>query len=73
MNRHSEAAERRAGERRHKMFKKFDGLTYTLWNGEAFSKKAAEDSATYWRNRGYLVRVVKELHHNEWLIYRRKK
>jgi hypothetical protein len=73
MRRHNEAAERRAGERPHRKTKKFDGLIFTLWDGEAMSEQAANNSATYWRNRGYLVRVVKEPGHPEWLIYRRKK
>lgn len=73
MKRHNEAAERRAGERRHPKIRYFDKLAYHLYDGEAFSEKAAQGSATYWRNRGYLVRVVKEKNHNEWLIYRRKK
>lgn len=69
---HNEAAEIRAGERKHKKVRHFGGLPYHLWDGEAFSASAAKRSAEYWRNRGYLVRVVKEKHHNEWLIYRRK-
>jgi len=69
---HNEAAEQRAGERKHKKVRHFGGLPYHLHGEEKMSKAGAEATARYWRNRGYSVRVVKERHHNEWLIYRRK-
>jgi len=69
---HNEAAEMRAGERKHKKVRHFNGLPYHLHGEEIISKTGAEATAQYWRNRGYHVRVVKERHHNEWPIYRRK-
>lgn len=66
---HNEAMER---ERPHKKTRKFGGFVFHLY-GERTSKAGAEGTARYFRNRGYMVRIVKEHHHNEYLIYRRKK
>jgi len=43
-----------------------------LWSEEIMNKTGAEALAEHLRNRGYLVRVVKEKIHNEWLIYYRR-
>ena len=67
---HNELLEK---ERPHKRIRKFDGKPYYRVGGEAMSKSGAEGSADYWRNRGYLVRIIKEPSHNEWLLYRRGK
>lgn len=69
---HNEAAEILMGEKPHKKTKKFDGKVYKLWPEEAMSKSGAEALAEHLRNRGNLVRVVKEKMHSEWLIYYRK-
>lgn len=65
---HNEAAEH---ERPHKRVRHFGGFPYHLY-GERMNKTGAEATARHFRNRGYLVRIVKEKHHNEWVIYRRK-
>ena len=67
---HTESMEK---ERSHKSTRKFDGKVYYLMSGEATSKAGADGTAQYWRNRGYLVRIIKEPNHNEWLLYRRGK
>jgi hypothetical protein len=70
---HNEAAEILMGEKPHKKTKKFDGKTFKLYHEEIMTKTGADALAEHLRNRGYLVRVLKELGHNEWLIYYRKK
>jgi hypothetical protein len=70
---HNEAAEIRAGERKHKKVRKFGGVAFHLHGEEKMTKTGAEAAARWYRNRGYNVRVVKEPHHSEWLIYCRKK
>jgi hypothetical protein len=70
---HNEAMEIAMGERPHKKVRHFSGKPFHLHGEEIMSKSGAESTAEYWRNRGYLVRVVKEAKHNEWLLYARKK
>jgi len=69
---HNEALEILMGEKPHKLTRKFDGKTFKLWSEEIMNKTGAESLAEHLRNRGYLVRVVKEKIHNEWLIYYRR-
>lgn len=69
---HNEAAEIRAGERPHKKTRRFGGKIFHLHGEEQMSKTGAEAVKQHLENRGYHVRVVKEPHHNEWLIYTRK-
>ncbi len=57
----------------HKRTKRFDDKVYRLYHEEIMTKSGADEVADHMRNRGYLVRVVKEPNHNEWLIYYRKK
>lgn len=63
----------------HKQTRKFGGHVYHLFGKEFTTKAAAERSAMHLRNRGPAksaegcARVVKEPHHNEWLVYYRKK
>lgn len=70
---HNEALEILMGEKPHKKTKKFDGKVYKLWPEEDMSKSGADALAEHLRNRGHLVRVLKETGHNEWLIYARRK
>jgi hypothetical protein len=69
---HNEALEIAMGEHKHKKTRKFDGKIYHLHHEEIMSKVGAEGLAEHLRNRGRLVRVVKEPRHDEWLIYWRK-
>jgi hypothetical protein len=73
MKTHSAYNENEPGEKPHKRTKKFDDKTYRLYKEEIMTKPAAEEVAEHMRNRGNLVRIVKEPHHNEWLIYYRRK
>ncbi len=70
---HSAYNEKEYGEKPHKRTKRFDDKVYKLYHEEIMSKSGADGVADYMRNRGYLVRIVKEPNHNEWLIYYRRK
>jgi hypothetical protein len=59
-------------EERHSGERKFNGKIFQLHGQEKMNKAGAEAYARHLRNRGYHVRVIKEPHHNEWLIYARK-
>jgi len=69
---HDEALEILMGEHQHKKTRKFDGENFRL-HEEVGNKIGAEGLAEHMRNRGYLVRIVKEPKHNEWLVYTRRK
>jgi len=73
MKTHSAFNEKEPGEKPHKRTKRFDDKVYRLYHEEIMTKSGADEVADHMRNRGYLVRVVKEPHHNEWLIYYRRK
>jgi hypothetical protein len=74
MKTHSAYSENEPGEKPHKRTKRFDDKVYRLYHEEIMTKSGAEEVANHMRNRGYLVvRVVKEPHHNEWLVYYRRK
>ena len=60
-------------EKTHKKIKKFNGKIYHLYNEEMMSKTGAEGLKQHLHNRGYLVRIVKEPKHDEWLVYMRKR
>jgi len=70
---HSAYNENEPGEKPHKRTKKFDGKVYRLYHVEIMNKSVTDEIADYLKSRNYLVRVVKEPNHNEWLIYYRKK
>jgi hypothetical protein len=62
-----------AKEEKHKKTRKFNGHIYHLHGEEKMTKTGAESYAQHLRNRGNLVRIVKEPGEREWIVYVRRK